>query len=239
MKIFKRKKEIRLYLRGFILLFCTAVGGYGIFTAPESDQSILEHELQQNQQTLQQINLTTEAQAKIVDEETDAPIKKGLKAKLSKQEDTISVIGDSVFLGAAPSFKKIQKNAIIDAKISRQVYHALDVAKELKKKGKLGHTVLIALGINGPFSQSTGQALLDYLGKDRTIYWINAYGRGVTWQKDVNQTIQKLVKKNPNLYLISWAKEAKKHPDWFYQDGTHLNTKGQEGFSRFIKKNIN
>lgn len=150
----------------------------------------------------------------------------------------ISVIGDSVFLGASPSFKEIYKDAVIDAKVSRQVSKGIDVAKELDKNGQLGSTVIIALGTNGNFNEATGQELIDYLGADRTIYWINAYGKKLDIQDDVNKTIKDLADKNDNVHLISWAKKAKKHSDWFYQDGIHLNSEGQKGYAAFVSEAI-
>lgn len=219
----KKLTGIKMYAMAIILFFCTLISGYGVVTAPASDQAEMEKELMRNEQTLQQIQFTPSATGKKEDET------KGTT-------ESISVIGDSVFLGAAPSFQKKKKNVVIDAKISRQVYHGIDVAKQLNKKGKLGETVIISLGTNGKFNPATGQELIDYLGKDRTIYWVNVYGKDLRWQKIVNKTIQKLADNNVNVHVISWAKKARKHPDWFYQDGIHLNTAGQDGFSHFVKK---
>ena len=98
--------------------------------------------------------------------------------------------------------------------------------------------MIIALGTNGNFNSSTGQKLIDYLGPDRTIYWIDAYGRDLPVQKDVNQTIRRVAAANQNVHVIAWSKEGGKHPDWFYQDGIHLNITGQKKFARFIKKNL-
>ena len=218
--------KIIICIKIMVLLCCTVISGYGILNAPESEQTKLEQELRHNEQILQQTNSNFQVKAS------------SQKRKAGKVERKITVIGDSVFLGAAPSFTKIQKNVIIDAKVSRQVRHGLEIAKKLKKKNKLGDTVIIALGTNGVFNPATGQALIDYLGTDRTVYWINAYGKNLSCQRDVNKTIQKLAKKNDNVSVIPWAKEGKKHPDWFYQDGIHLNPTGQAGFARFIKKKI-
>lgn len=218
--------KIIICIKILAVLCCTIISGYGILNAPESEQTKLEKELKHNQQILQQTNSAFQVKA-------SSP-----KRKNSKSEKRITVIGDSVFLGAAPSFTKIQKNVIIDAKVSRQVRHGLDIAKKLNKKNKLGDTVIIALGTNGVFNPATGQALIDYLGADRTIYWINTYGKNLGCQREVNKTIQKLAKKNSNVSVIPWAKEGKKHSDWFYQDGIHLNPTGQTGFARFIKKKI-
>ncbi len=234
-----------------VVLFCTIVGGYGILTAPKSDQKELEQALKQNQkaleeeesrESLQQANPSpvTEAHAGDTPREksTGAPVSTEAPAKKKNTKEQITVIGDSVFLGAAPSFKKLYPHAAIDAKVSRQVRHGLDIAKKLDRKGRLGNIVLISLGTNGTFNSATGQELIDYLGSNRTIYWIDAYGKKLDIQKEVNRTIHKLVKKNSNVHLIPWAEEGKKHPSWFYQDGTHLNLKGQEGFARYIQKKV-
>lgn len=232
----ENRKKIIMCAGIIVLLFCTAISIYGILSAPESDQSELEEELKRNELALEEEDSAT--QAAITPSGIEGNEQPDDSEKTKEKKKTISVIGDSVFLGAAPAFRKIRKNAVIDAKISRQVYQGLDVAKKMKKKGKLGDIIIISLGINGKFNEVTGQELIDYLGKDRIIYWINAYGKKLAWQKDVNKTIQRLVDKNENLHLISWSKEGEKHPDWFYQDGTHLNTKGQTGFSQFVEKEI-
>lgn len=233
-----KRNKLLFNLKVLVILFCTLIGGYGILGAPDSDQREVEQELKKNEQLLQSIE---DASHNVPD--TSQPISSQTKENRvpdseNTQKKRISVIGDSVFLGAAPSFRKYYDNAVIDAKISRQVYQALDVAKKLEKKKKLGDTVIIALGINGNFNPATGQALIDYLGTEREIYWINAYGEDRDIQKQVNQTIQQLVKKNKQLHLIDWAAKAKKHPDWFYQDETHLNAKGQEGYARFVRQSL-
>ena len=220
-------KRINGKVKIAVLICCTLIGGYGILKAPASDQSEMEQELKNREQELMQKESQTTAPNPSASPETDM-----------QKEETISVIADSVFLGASSSFQKLQPNAVIDAKVSRQVRHGLDVAKKLNKKGKLGNTIILSLGTNSPFNPVTGQELIDYLGTDRTIYWVNAYGKNLEFQEDVNKTIKDLADKNDNVHLISWAKEAIKHPGWFYQDGTHLNTKGQDGFAKFIWKQI-
>ena len=262
---YSKSKTVINGIKILLILLCSIVGSYGIATAPESDQNMLEQELEQNakaledternhpsqqdggQKSAQTGNIATANEetnsfpAKEIDPDVSPllpqnPQTEGFPVTTEKPIESISVIGDSVFLGAAPDYQKLVPDAVIDAKISRQVYQGLDVAKKMDKKGKLGNTVLIALGTNGKFNEVTGQELIDYLGKDRRIYWITAYGKKLSWQKEVNQTIQKLAEKNENLSVVDWTKEAKKHPNWFYQDGTHLNTKGQIGYAKFIVK---
>lgn len=242
-----KKVNVNLYIRIFVLII-TLIGVYGIIKAPASDKDILERELAENEEAL-----TSEPEATLSEpskdkagegtlsqtEESLTPFPEGSPAeKNDKTDKNISVIGDSVFLGASPSFLEMYKDAVVDAKVSRRVSQGLDIAKELDKNGQLGSTVIISLGTNGNFNESTGQELIDYLGADRTIYWINAYGKSLDTQDDANRIIKKLTDKNDNVHLIPWAKEAKKHPDWFYQDGIHLNKEGQKGFAEFVSSAI-
>ncbi len=232
-----RKQPVIHYLHSMgivTLVSCMLIGAYGIIKAPASDQKELEQELTKNEQLLQREEATKTFSP------TTAPLTKVSKKQGAKKKNvpkkTITVIGDSVFLGASPAFKKLYKNAIIDAKVSRQVCQALDIAKALNKQGKLGNTVIIALGTNGNFNSKVGQSLIRYLGKKRTVYWVLAYGKHLDIQKAVNQTIQRVAKANKNVHLIPWDEEAPKHSNWFYQDGIHLNATGQKGYAKFIKK---
>ena len=54
----------------------------------------------------------------------------------------------------------------------------------------------------------------------------------------MNASIAQIAEKYDNVQVIPWAQEGKKQPDWFYQDGVHLNAKGQSGFSEYIGKQI-
>ncbi len=223
-------KKVIQYVFLILLIPITIIGCYGIWKAPESDREELDQELRRNEYALQQNEDAPEA-------ETAAPKQNqspAATARTDRKNTSLSVIGDSVFLGAAPAFLKLQKNAVIDAKISRQVFQALDVAKKLNKKHKLGDTVIIALGTNGNFNPATATELIDYLGSKRSIYWIDVYGKKLAMQKQINANIKKIAEKYENVHLICWSEEGKKHPGWFYQDGIHLNTKGQTGFADFI-----
>ncbi len=219
----------------WLILICSAIGCYGVIQAPDSDQSELEAELERNEALLEQAAHKTTNSPSATAENTLPPISSPVPEAVPR---SLTVIGDSVFLGAAPAFLKIAPKANVDAKVSRQVYQALDVAKKLDRKNKLGDTVILSLGTNGNFNPATGEALIEYLGTERTIYWINAYGKKLDIQKTVNASITKIAEKYDNVQVIPWAQEGKKHPDWFYQDGVHLNAKGQSGFAEYIWKMI-
>lgn len=243
MKAFKKTLKKMKHGAAILSVVCiTIIGGYGILQAPEkkanAGQLKLEEELAKNAAALELQNHSP-AITKTVKNHT-----KVKNTNLQNSADTqavpqkITAIGDSVLLGASPAVKKRFSKIFIDAKISRQVCQAQEIAKDLNKNGQLWDTVIIALGTNGNFNKKTGQDLINYIGKKRKIYWINVYGKSVSWQKTVNQTIQGLSEKNENVTVIDWASEAPSHKDWFYGDGIHLNAKGQKGYANFLKKSL-
>ncbi len=147
---------------------------------------------------------------------------------------SVTMIGDSVMLGAAPSLLERLPDCVIDAKVSRQVVQADDVLSSLESQDAVGQTVVIALGTNGPFRTEKGQALIDRLGSGRTIYWVTVYGRELTWQEDSNATIRALAENNENVRLIDWAQAASEHAEWICSDGIHLSVEGRAGYAGVV-----
>lgn len=177
-----------------------------------------------------------------VSEEVEASIKEGESAlekndsaPVEKSVESITAIGDSVMLGATGALQDEIDGITVDAKESRQVRAAKEIAADMKKNGTLGDTVIIALGTNGTFNQATGQALLDEIGHDRHIYWVLTYGKDLSWMQDVNATINDLAENNSNVRLIDWPAAATANPDWLYGDGIHLKPTGQKGYAKMIR----
>ncbi len=148
----------------------------------------------------------------------------------------VTLIGDSVMLGAADNISSSMPGCIVDAKESRQVKAGVEIAQGLEQQGNLKGTVVIALGTNGTFSVETGQALIDYLGADRNIYWVYAYG--VSWQDDSNSAIATLAANNANVTVIDWPAYAAGHSDYFYNDGIHLNGTGRSAYAQMLVDNV-
>lgn len=181
-----------------------------------------------------------EAQPEIEPEEGMQMQAEGLEEEPQAQTESaevplsVTMVGDSVMLGAAPSILGMQPECVIDAKVSRQVIQADSVIDSLEKQDLLRQTVVIALGTNGPFSTATGQELIDRLGSGRTIYWVTVYGRDLGWQEDSNATIRKLAEDNENVHIIDWSQAASGHAEWFFADGIHLSVEGRAAYAGII-----
>ncbi len=164
----------------------------------------------------------------------DIPCDASKPEGLIPQTVTMTAIGDSVMLGAVAEMQTRIPAMYVDAAQSRQVVKAQEVASLLYQNGFLGKTVVIHLGTNAAFREDVGQALIDYLGPDRYIYWMTCYGPSLGYVDDVNATIRTLAEKNANVTVLEWANVAPYHSDWFYSDGIHLNGEGRAGYTRFL-----
>lgn len=178
--------------------------------------------------------------AKVQEESTEeVPMQEESTEDTAQTESTVdpmsvTMIGDSVMLGAAAAIQEMMPGCVIDAKVSRQVKQADDVLTSLESQNAVGQIVVIGLGTNGPFSTETGQALIDRLGSGRTIYWVTVYGRELSWQEDSNAVIRELAAANENVHLIEWSQAASEHAEWICSDGIHLSVAGRAGYAGIV-----
>ena len=127
-------------------------------------------------------------------------------------------IGDSVMLDAVNEFYKKFPNGYFDGKISRSLYAAQDVVKNLKNKGKLGNVLILCLATNGDYSDTISKNFMKLVG-NREIFWVNAVGAD---DPKFNQKFKKFAENYPNIHIVEWDVEAKKHPEYFYSDKVHM-----------------
>ena len=225
------------FTRPALWITVTVVGlsGYFMLQAPggSADAALLEQQLNENraaiERTMPAAEPETESESEAEAQTLDIP---------AVSPDQVTMVGDSVMLGALPALQTAMPGCVVDAMTNRQVWDAVGVLNELDSSGQLGSTVIIALGTNGYFDQSQGQAVIDRLGPDRQSYWVTAYGTNLWWQERSNEPIRAIAAENPNVTLIEWDAYAPGHEDWFYSDGIHLVDQGQQAYAAMIAETI-
>ncbi len=135
---------------------------------------------------------------------------------------SFTAIGDSLLLQVSPTLQNQINDIYIDGKVSRQLYQIKDIVTELKAQNKLGKNIIIVAGTNGYFHPWQGQELIDEIGKDREIFWVNIYSKVIKDQDKINGVISQLCKDNTNVHLVDWESKVSKHTEWLYEDGTHV-----------------
>ena len=144
-------------------------------------------------------------------------------------------IGDSVMLGAAPELKRVLgDDSYVDAHVGRQFKEAVAMVDWLIGSGKLGPLVILHLGNNGTVSADTVDQVLDRLGNVPKVIVVNVRVDR-DWQDSVNATLAARVPVHRNAVLLDWFTASADHPEYFYDDGTHLRPAGAAAYAAFIQ----
>ena len=148
---------------------------------------------------------------------------------------SVTIIGDSVALGALSSLQEALPGAVIDAEVGRQFWTANEVVDSLAAQGALGDVVVISLGANGTFTTSQFEALMTALG-DRTVLFVN-----VTvprrWEADVNDALVQ----QSGIYgfdIVDWHSASTGVAEYFGADGVHLTATGASTFASVIAQAV-
>ena len=146
----------------------------------------------------------------------------------------VLAIGDSVMLGAAPEMAKY--GITVDAKKSRPFRVALEIINYVKAIGALGDEVIIHLGTNSATKAETMDEIFGALSGVKKVLVLTNAVPGHDWEEGNNTLIRALPDKFPNVSVLDWKLLVDPHPEWVYDDGTHLRPKGQVAYTEAIMK---
>ncbi len=142
-----------------------------------------------------------------------------------KSKPLITVLGDSVLLGASDHLAKKVEGLEIDAAIGRQGKDGLTRLRELKEKNELADIVIIHLGTNGYLYEAQVREVMTLLSTVRQVVFINVKAPR-RWEKSNNELLKNMSKDFPNVKLIDWRSIGQSHKEYFGKDHIHLTKKG-------------
>ena len=154
--------------------------------------------------------------------------------KSDKVYDVV-LIGDSISVRPTPYFQKTFPNGLIDAAINRQMVEAEEIFKIYDDQGAVGDTVVFALGTNGPIDTEMINSLIDTVGTERTIYFVNLRAPDDFIDAN-NDVIQQAVESHDNVHLIDWNGLSAGHEEYFDGDGTHLTEEASAIYIEMIRE---
>ncbi len=147
----------------------------------------------------------------------------------------VTLIGDSVMVGASTAIVQALGPVRIDAAVSRQFGTAITILQEIKAAGQLSNTVVIHMGTNGVITQGHMDAIMAVLKDTPRVIFINLKVPR-SWESLDNGVLASNVAKYPNAKLIDWHTIGDAHPEYFYEDGIHLNPTGQRAYAELIRQ---
>ena len=158
------------------------------------------------------------------------------KKNSDKKYSSVLVMGDSLTVDIGEKFQELYPGAVIDGKIGRQLYVAVEEAKSYSKYNDENSAVIFQLGTNGPFTESQIEELVKEFDK-ADIYFVNIKVPRA-WEKTVNTALKEIQEKHSNVKLIDWYSVANSTKDLFEPDRVHLNQAGIAEMVTLIEKNL-
>jgi peptidoglycan/LPS O-acetylase OafA/YrhL len=141
----------------------------------------------------------------------------------------LTVIGDSVALGARSALERGIDGAAVYATVGWQAADILKILERIRAAGDLQPKVLIHLGTNGYISERQLRAMLDMLrDRERVLVMNSRVPR--RWMAANNRLLATLVPQYPNAVLVDWHSLSDGRPEFFVQDGVHLTGSGMRAF---------
>lgn len=241
LKVFKYKQikprfQKAVLACGIVGLAFQATGVVALATSKEVDSTELQKRIAENEEAIK----------KKKNAKSDGKMEKAKDVDYSSSGNSQKVsdkglfcIGDSVMLSAYTNIQAVYPDSIVDAAVSRQIYHALDILSWYQSQGNIHNTVVISLGTNGVLDENNVEQVLEMIGSDKSIFWVNIYAPGVEWEASNNEYLQELAKKHSNITIVDWNSYISQHTDLLEADGIHPMEPGADAYAHLIQEKIN
>ena len=147
----------------------------------------------------------------------------------------VSVIGDSVVLGARSAIKDAIPGARVDAKVSRMPGGFTGRVKKLDRRDKPANVVVVHPATNGVINAKIMRGILDPLTDYERVVIVNA-SVPRSWEKQNNKVIAKVTPDYPNVVVADWKSASDGRSEYFVSDGVHLTDSGAAAFAEVIRE---
>ena len=144
-------------------------------------------------------------------------------------------MGDSVVEGAQGQLYRIAPQVTVDGRTGRQWWELEAELRQMRAQGLANDVVVIQLGNNGNFTNAMFDGVMNALTGTRLVLFVNVHAP-VVWEAEVNGMLARNVSRYAeNARLIDWYTASTPHPEYFIDDGTHLQGPGQLAFRYLIE----
>ena len=237
-KLKKRSRKSRKIYAGVVglvsILFLMGIFGKSVPFI--STAFVKEMEANKETQFVNNGNNKDNNQEKSSDSNKDNKDNKEDKKNSDKKYSSVLVMGDSLTVDIGEKFQELYPGAVIDGKIGRQLYVAVEEAKSYSKYNNENSAIIFQLGTNGPFTESQIEELVKEFDK-ADIYFVNIKVPRA-WEKTVNAALKETQEKHSNVKIIDWYSVANSTKDLFEPDRVHLNQTGIAEIVTLIEKNL-
>ena len=155
--------------------------------------------------------------------------------EIRAENGSVSVLGDSVVLGARNAITETIPEAKVDAEVSRMPGAFTGRVKKLNRRDKLANVVVVHPATNGVLTEEILRNTLDPLTDYQRVVLVNA-SVPRSWEKPNNAIIDDVAPDYPNVVIADWNSRANGESGFFVSDGVHLTGEGARAFAELIKE---
>jgi peptidoglycan/LPS O-acetylase OafA/YrhL len=141
----------------------------------------------------------------------------------------LTLIGDSVLLGARVLIERSIAGAVVHAEVGWQAADVLRTVQRVRDAGELHPCVVIHLGTNGYITEKQLRAILDLLDDRQQVLVVNSRVPK-RWMAANNALLEAVVPSYPNAVLVDWFGLSDPRSEYFVSDGVHLTSTGIRAF---------
>lgn len=157
----------------------------------------------------------------------------------------VTIIGDSITVGATSQLEQKLPGVDIHAQVSKQFYNGtadnpggIQILRDLVENGGLRETLVYALGTNGNFTLDQAQEVVDLAGSSRKVIFVTNWTTSNDYTAN-NNVLAKVKNDNSNVSIADWAAIVESQASTYLgSDGIHPNAEGQEKFAQIIASTV-
>jgi peptidoglycan/LPS O-acetylase OafA/YrhL len=149
----------------------------------------------------------------------------------------VTLIGDSIGLGVTPYLKEYYPNLITEAEEGRQFYEAKNLIQEMLQNNEVEQTVIIVLGSNGLIKEAHLRSIIEQLGSDRKIVFVNTQVPR-SWCSEVNSTLTNVSAEYANAIVADWYSASLDQSGYFCDDEVHPSKSGSLVLAKVIAEAV-
>lgn len=144
-------------------------------------------------------------------------------------------LGDSVMLGARDELRA--RGFVVDADESRQYDDAAPIVRRRAENGHLPLNVIVHLGTNGLLDGVDCDRVVRAAGARRHVFLVTLKVPRPHREPN-NARLRACAHRHDNASVIDWYEYSRHHSAWFYSDGFHLTSSGQQAYAAFIDRSV-
>jgi peptidoglycan/LPS O-acetylase OafA/YrhL len=160
------------------------------------------------------------------------------EAPADTAKDQVTVVGDSVMLGAAGELERALGNPAFATDVGLQPMGVIEILKKRRTAGQLGEAVVVHAGNNVPFTAEQFDEMMGLLEDVPKVVIVNVKVPR-PWEQSNNEVLADGVQRYPDkAVLVDWHAASAGRPELFVEDGIHLQPEGQRVYADLIAAHL-